>query len=325
MIGGMSLALGLVQLVVWVQRREAREHTGLCRYSRSGRRRSVTELMMLSRPQPAEFAHALRLTHSSFGTALLCMPVVRLGALPRRQPGLLLYSATALRLVVIGVSLASAIDHQSRRQCASSISCCRRRARLGPWGRFNPWVIPRAPEPVAAVLLPDPSPWSSCGRRGNPRGIPARAAHLRQHARLRAVPAGTDPGHLRLGRDMPYLITAISCCRAGAGLRTGQRTCCARAVTSDRLGQSEIAAARKRGALGAGRQIAGIAPWSWDAATGELKLSKRRAGDVRIAAKGPARIEDWRRASTPRTPSACALDLERTMASRRASSATTAC
>jgi PAS domain-containing protein len=68
----------------------------------------------------------------------------------------------------------------------------------------------------------------------------------------------------------------------------------------DRLGQSESRLRESEARWELAGKIAGIAPWSWDAASGELKLSSRAREMFGLAGDGPTSIADWQARIPPR-------------------------
>jgi two-component system sensor kinase FixL len=314
MIGGMSLALGLVQLFVWLQRREGREHLVYGLFALGAAAGSVSELMMMSARTTADFAHALRLTHFGFGTALLCMPWfvrVRFGAGNRY----LLYSATALRALVLAVSIFSAMTINLADIQLQQVVLPGGVHATVPVGRFNPWVIP-AHLSLLLLLGYLVDALLELRRRGEKeefrRGLRTCGSMI-----AFVLISGGQTILVTYGFvQMPYLITPMFLLPILVlGFDLGTDVLRAQAA-SDRLGLSEsrLRASEERWELAG--QIAGIAPWSWDAASGELRLSNRARQMFGITAEGPARIEDWTQRIHPEDAERVRADVARTMATQ---------
>jgi hypothetical protein len=142
LLSGMSLALGMVQVVAWLHASRRARAPGLCRLCPGrGGRLPCFELRMLKADSTADYAHSLRLLHLSFGTALLMMPwFVGCASMPGRPS--LLYSATALRLFVLAVSLLSTTTINLSQLQVQARAAGRGVSVAAPAGHFNPLVIP---------------------------------------------------------------------------------------------------------------------------------------------------------------------------------------
>jgi two-component system sensor kinase FixL len=311
LLAGMSLALGTVQLVAWLQRREALEHLIYAVFALGAAFGTATELRMLMASSADEYARGLRVIHFGFGPALLCMPLfvyVRFHA-GRRW---LLYSATALRVFVLGMAVVTA-------QAINLSNLHIRELELAgipvavPLGSFTPRAIP-AHLNLLLMLAYFVDVLHSLHARGN-------AEEYRSGLRICGsmivfiLLSGGQTVAVTYGLlEMPYLVSPafllpVLVLAYELGMdqsRTGQAVA--------RLGQSESRLRESEERWQVAGQIAGIAPWSWYASTGELSLSPKAREMFGITSDGRARIEDWLSRVHPDDAERVRRDVQSTMA-----------
>jgi two-component system sensor kinase FixL len=311
LLAGMSLALGMVQLVAWLQRRDAREHLVYAVFALAAAFGTTIELKMLMATSAAEYAKSLRLIHFGFGTALLCMPwfvYVRFHAGNRA----LLYTATVLRLMVLATSVVS----------AATINLANLQLRelelLGvpvaaPVGRFNPLVIP-AHLNLLFMLAYFIDVLRSLRARGDVEEF-RRGLRICGSMIVFILLSGGQTVAVTYGLvTMPYLVSpAFVLPILVLAYELGSDQSRARQAVA-RLGQSESRLRESEERWEAAGQIAGIAPWSWYASTGELSLSPKAREMFGIAGEGAARIEDWMSRIHPDDAGRVDRDVQATMA-----------
>lgn len=313
LLAGMSLALGMVQIVAWLQRRDAREHLIYGVFALAAAFGTTIELKMLMAPSPEAYARALRLIHLGFGTALLCMPwfvFVRFHA-GRRW---LLYSATALRLVVLGMSVATTAT-------INLASLHLQELELGgvpvaaPLGSFT-WRVLPAHLNLLFMLAYFVDVLRELRRRGD-------ADEFRRGLRICGsmivfilLSGGQTIAVTYALVVMPYLVSpafVLPILVLAYELGTDQSR--ARQAVA-RLDQSESRLRESEERWEVAAQIAGIAPWSWYAATGELSLSPKAREMFGITTEGPTRIEDWMSRVHPEDAERVDRDVQGTMAAQ---------
>jgi two-component system sensor kinase FixL len=139
MIGGMSLALGLVYLVVWARRREHRHHllfAGVLILLALG---SQAELRMMNSATPEAFRLASRLGHATLGLGLLFLPIFVRARFEAGKPWLL-WTLTALRAFVIAMSWMSAASVHFLSLVMKPVTLAGVQAWV-PSGPANPWIL----------------------------------------------------------------------------------------------------------------------------------------------------------------------------------------
>ena len=273
LIAGMFLALALVQLLVWVRRRSELQHLIYVVFALGAAVGTLGELSALFSTTPAEYARALRQEHLGMGLALLCVPWfvrVRFGA---GRPWLL-WTATGLRALLIGVSIVSAMtinlaDLQLRQTVLpGGISV------VMPIGRFNPLVLVAHLHLLCMVaFLADVI--AELRRRGD-RDEYLRGLRVCGGLIAFIFLAGGQTILVTYGLlDMPYLITPpfllpilLLSYELSADLLNSR-------LARARLWQSELLLRESEERWALAGEAVGIAPWSWYAATNELHMSPR--------------------------------------------------
>ena len=291
LLAGMSLALALVQAVAWLQRRDAREHLVYAVFAFAAAFGSVIEIRMLFAADAREYAQALRLIHFGFGTALLCMPwfvYVRF----RAGRTWLLYTATALRLFVLGVSAVSAMTINLSNLKLHQFLLPGGVLVAAPVGSFNPMVIP-AHLNLLFMLAYFVDALRELYRR-NEHEEYRRGLRICGSMIVFVLLSGGQTVAVTYGvLEMPYLVSpAFLLPILVLGYELGADQTRAR-MTVHRLGLSESLLRESEERWELAGQIAGIAPWSFDARSGELTLSPKAREMFGIRGEGAARIEDW--------------------------------
>jgi two-component system sensor kinase FixL len=291
LIGGMSLALGLVYLVVWLRRREQPQHLLFAAVAILFAAGACIELRLLGASTAAEFASVLRLTHLSIGGAVLLLPIVvhvRFAA-GRRW---LLVLLTALRVVVIVVNQVSAFGVHFSHLVMRPVQLPGGISAWGPVGSVNPWVlVAHLNLLLILVFLADvlmqvrrrgdkveyAHAWLICG---------AVAAHV--------VIAGGIAILVTWGLlDWPFMSTPSMLLVI--------------LVLSYEMGDEVLLSARERARLGRSESLlresdeswelagltAGIGPWSWSAGSDHITLSAKAREMFGLWEQTDVRLEDW--------------------------------
>jgi PAS domain S-box-containing protein len=312
LIAGMSLALGLVQLLVWVRRRGERQYLVFAIFAIAAACGVLGELSQLFSRTSAEFAHALRLSHLGMGVSLLCMPwFVRVRFNAGR--GWLLWSATALRAFVVLVSLVSAMTINLAQLQVLAFTMPGGVEVAMPVGRFSPWVIP-AHLNLLLMLAFFADVVVELRRRAD-REEYLRGLRVCGGLSAFILLAGGQSALVAYGvLEMPFLITPpllLTILLLSYELGTDQLRA---RQTADRLDQSELRLRASEERWEFAGQIAGIAPWSWNAATGELHMSRRAREMFALPGEGEIRLEDWTARVHPDDAARMRAEVERSIA-----------
>jgi PAS domain S-box-containing protein len=273
LISGMCLALGLVQLLVWLRRRSELPYLVYAIFAIGAACGALGELNQLFSRNAAEFAHALRLTHIGMGLSLLCMPWfvrVRFGA----GRDWLLWSATGLRLLVVVVSVVSAMtinlaDLQVRQYVLPGDV-----AVAMPVGHFNPWVIP-AHLNLLLLLAFFADAVLELRQRGD-RDEYLRGVRVCGGLSAFILVSGGQSALVAYGYlQMPFLITPammlpilLLSYELGADLLNSR-------LARARLWQSELLLRESEERWELVGEAVGIAPWSWYAHSNELHMGAK--------------------------------------------------
>jgi two-component system sensor kinase FixL len=311
LLAGMCVALGLAQLVAWIQRRSAPEHLIYSVYALAAAAGTMLELHMLMADTAADYAYALRRIHFGFGTALLCMPwfvYVRFRA-GRRW---LLYTATALRVVVLVTGLVTSATINLSDLHINHVWLGGVRV-AAPFGHFSLLAIPAHLNLIfmLAYLI---DAMVHVRRRGDVEET-RRAFWVCGSVIGFILISGGQTVAVTYGLvTMPYLVSPafllpvlVLAYELGADAMRAS-------LATHRLGLSESRLRESEERWEIAGQIAGIAPWSWSAATGELVLSARAREMFGIPGEGKARIEDWTARIHPDDAERVSRDVQQTMA-----------
>jgi PAS domain S-box-containing protein len=311
LIAGMSLALGLVQLLVWARRRSERQYLVYAIVAIGTAGGALAELRQLMSRTPEEFAHALRLTHISMDTALLCMPWfvrVRFGV----GRSWLLWSATGLRLLVLVVSLVSAMTINLAQLSVHQVSLPGGVSVAMPVGHFNPWVLP-AHLNLLLMLVFFAEALAELRRRGD-------AEEYRSGLRVCGslivfiLLAGGQTMLVTYGvAQMPFLITPpfllpilLLSYELSADLLSSR-------LARARLWQSELLLRESEERWELAGETVGIAPWSWYADANELRMSVRARELFGLERNGVVSLEHWSRLVHPEDTERIQRDVAQSM------------
>ena len=290
LIAGMFLALGLVQMLVWVRRRGERQYLIYAVFALGSAIGSLGELNALFAQDAAQYARALSSEHLGMGVALLCMPWfvrVRFGA-GRRW---LLWTATALRAVIVAISVLSATTINLSHLQLRPVELLGVTVAM-PVGSFNPLVLLAHLHLLCMIAFFADTIVEL--RRRNDREEYERGLRICGGLIAFVLLAGGQTVLVTYGLlHMPYLITPpfllpilLLSYELGADLLT---TRLARA----RLWQSELLLRESEERWEIAGQIAGIAPWSWNAGDNVLTLSPKAREMFGIERAGPTILQDW--------------------------------
>ena len=290
MIGGMSLALGIVQAIIWIQRRQSREHLVYAVFALSAAAGSIADLNMLFAKTPEEFARNLRLCHFAFGTSHICMLwFVRVRLHAGRD--WLLYSATALRVLLLGVSAVSAMTINLADVQLQHVLLPGNVVASVPVGHFNPWVLV-AHLSLLLMLCYFVDVILQLRRHGGReeyRSALRVCGSMIAYVLLAGGQTVLVTYHLV---SMPYLITPLFALPILVlGFELGADVLRARAA-SERLGASESRLREFEENWELAGQIAGMAPWGWRAAGDRLELSPK-ASEMFGLHGGDLHLADW--------------------------------
>jgi CheY-like chemotaxis protein len=271
MIGGMSLALGLVYLLVGMPAQGATQHSAI----RDRRhRRALWRLARAvddGRRHTSRIQRGLRAAHLTFGVAMLLMPLFVSRALSRPAS---LVTGDAERA-------ARFRDRRGAAECASHFAqvvmrpvlAAGRRGSLGPGGAANPWLLlAHLNLLLIAVFLVDVATEDAPARRSH--GVPPRLADLLPASPRIPCSVGGWPRARRLGFvSLPFIVTPsfllpilVLSYELGDEVLLSIRE-------RDRSGRSESLLRESAQSWELAGMTAGIGSWSWDAASNKLALS----------------------------------------------------
>jgi two-component system sensor kinase FixL len=291
MIGGMSLALGLVYLVVWLRRREQRQHLVFAFVAIAASLGAYNELAMMVADTPGKFLASARISHLTFGVAILLLPVfVRVRFAAGRAWLLWLVTATRLGVIIAGLTAAWGV-HFSRLHMVP-VTLPGGVAAWAPVGPVGPWAL-LAHFNLLLILAFLVDVMRDMHRRDDPVEF-RRAAFI----------CASIAVHVLLGGGMGVLVTW--------GLLTSPYLVTPSfllpiLVLSYELGDEVLLSTRERARLGRSEsllreaeegwelagQIAGMGPWSWDAKSDHLTLSTKARDLFGLLGEGDAKLEDW--------------------------------
>jgi two-component system sensor kinase FixL len=310
-VAGMSFALGLVYLVVWLRRPQQRQHLLFSIIAVAAALGACNELNMLAASTPGEFAAAGRIGHLTMGVAILLLPMFVRMRFDAGRPWLL-YSLSALRVAVIAINLVSAVGVHFSQVAMHPVLLPGGVAAWAPVGVPNPWILlAHLNLLLILVFLADVlvqvrrrgdraeyrSAWLICGSVAAHVVIGGGGAALAVWGMIEA-PLAVAPTFL-----LPILALSYE---LGDQVLLSTRERARLYVSESRLRENE-----ERWELAG--QIAGIAPWSWSAASGELLLSPKARELFGIRVEGFTRIEDWTAGIHPEDAERVRLSVQQSM------------
>ena len=292
LLGGMSLALGLVYWVVWLRRREQRHHLLFAVIAVASACGSFVELRMLAAQTAAQFVAASRLQHLTFGVAILLLPIFLRERFAAGRTGLLA-TLTGLRLLVIAASLGSAASVHFTEVALKPIELPGGVAGWVPVGHVNP-MMAFAYLNLVLILVFLAGVVREMHRRGDP--LEQHRARLICASIAAQVVIGGGMGalvtwgvvDLPLVINTPVFLLTILVLSYQLGdevlLSTRERA---------RLGRSESLLRESEQGWELAGQAAGIGPWSWDARSNRVTLSPKAREMFDLEPDGEVMLEDW--------------------------------
>jgi len=290
-IGGMSLALGLVYLLVWFRRRDHLPHLLFAIAAIAVACGSQTELRTMSASTPAAFRDALKWSHLTFGTAVLLLPVfVRVRFSAGRSWLLLLISA--LRLTVIVVVFASSTSVHFSEVVMRPVMLPGGVTAWAPSGTMNPWaLVAQLHLLLSLVFIADAL--VQVRRRGD-RDEYRRAWLVCGAISFQILVAGGVATLATWGLiTAPFIFTPLFLVPILVlGYALGDEALLS-LRERDRLGRSESLLRESEQSWEMAGLTAGIGPWSWSAGSDHITLSAKAREMFGLWQRTDVRLEDW--------------------------------
>lgn len=291
LIGGMSLALGLVYLLVWLRRREQHQLLIFAMVAILAAAGACNELRMMAARTADEFAALAGVAYVTFGGAILLLPIfvrVRFGA-GRRW---LLILLSALRVLVILVGLLSAFGLHFSQLAMRPVQLPGGIAAWAPTGTANPWVV-LAHLNLLLILVFLGDVLGEMRRRGD-TGEYRRAWLICASIAAHVVIGGGFAALSTWGViHAPFMVTPTFLLPILVlGYELGDRVLLS-IRERDRLDRSESLLRESEQGWELAGLTAGIGPWSWSAGSDHITLSPKAREMFGLWEQPEVGLEDW--------------------------------